>query len=349
MTDSTLTSTYPLIGCNWELTLRCPLNCIHCGSRAGKGRTGELSLDECFPVADQLVSLGCKELTMIGGEVFLFKGWDKLSRYLTDNGVAVNIVTNGFKLGESEIEQIKHAGLVNVGLSIDGMETNHNRIRGRADAFQRLGNSMQRLNTAGIKMNAVTSLMNFNIADLEDIYIFLLEYGVQVWQLQLVIAMGNMAKRYEFTLNPEQVQQIIQFIRDKNMDRRMVVIAADSIGYFNENETYIRGYSSPICFWGGCAAGLSSVFIDSVGNVKGCGALYDDVFIEGNVRKTSLIDIWKDPDNFAYNRHFTTELLAGRCKDCEAGDVCRGGCRSANYFTSKSLYSNVFCCRYLDE
>ncbi len=349
MTDSTLTSTYPLIGCNWELTLRCPLNCIHCGSRAGNGRTGELSLDECFPVADQLVSLGCKELTMIGGEVFLFKGWDKLSRYLTDNGVAVNIVTNGFKLGESEIEQIKHAGLVNVGLSIDGMETNHNRIRGRTDAFQRLRNSMQRLNTAGIKMNAVTSLMNFNIADLEDIYIFLLEYGVQVWQLQLVIAMGNMAKRYEFTLNPEQVQQIIQFIRDKNMDRRMVVIAADSIGYFNENETYIRGYSSPICFWGGCAAGLSSVFIDSVGNVKGCGALYDDVFIEGNVRKTSLIDIWKDPDNFAYNRHFTTDLLAGRCKDCEAGDVCRGGCRSANYFTSKSLDSNVFCCRYLDE
>lgn len=345
MTTTAMTPQYALTGCNWELTLGCTLNCMHCGSRAGKARPNELSTDECFSVADELVALGCKELTMIGGEVFLFRGWEKLSEYLTNQGISVNIVTNGYKVGEPEIEQIKRAKLINVGISIDGMETNHNRIRGRDNAFQRLRNTLFLLNREGIKVVAVTSLMKFNCADLEDIYAFLLEHGVKVWQIQLVNAMGNMADRNEFVTSPAQVRHVIDFIRDKNRDRRMVVVAADSIGYFDENEAEIRGRSSPLCYWGGCAAGISSVFIDSVGNVKGCGALYSDVFIEGNVRKTSLSDIWNSDDSFAYNRKFTTELLSGMCKGCDVGEVCKGGCRSSNYFSTDSLYSSAFCCR----
>lgn len=345
MTNDVTTSAYFLTSCNWELTLRCTLNCMHCGSRAGRARPNELSVDECFSVADELVALGCQELTMIGGEVFLFRGWDRLSEYLTGKGISVNIVTNGYRVGESEIEQIKRAKLVNVGVSIDGMEANHNRIRGRRDAFQRIRNTLDLLGKEGIRIGAVTSLMTFNCADLEDLYAFLADHGVQVWQLQLVSVMGNMADRDELILSPGQVRQVIDFIRDKNRDERMVVIAADSIGYFDGNEADIRGSSSPICYWGGCAAGISSVFIDSVGNVKGCGALYADVFIEGNVRTTSLADIWNSENGFAYNRKFTPDLLSGMCAECDVGNVCKGGCRSSNYFSTKSLYSNAFCCR----
>jgi radical SAM protein with 4Fe4S-binding SPASM domain len=345
MVEDKAHSIYSLTGCNWELTLACTLNCMHCGSRAGRARKDELSLEECFSVADELVVLECKDLTMIGGEVFLFKGWERLSAYLAEKGVLVNIISNGYKIGEPEVEQIKRANLINVGISIDGMEVNHNRIRGKRDAFQRVRNTFDLLDKEGIRVGAVTSLLKFNCADLEDLYTLLLEHGVQVWQLQLVSPMGNMAESDEFVTGPEQVRPIIDFIRKKNRDRRMIVIAADSIGYFDENETYIRGRSSPICCWDGCGAGISSVFIDSIGNVKGCGALYADVFIEGNVRDKSLADIWNNKNAFAYNRKFTTDLLSGKCKGCDVGDVCRGGCRSSNFFSTKSLYSNAFCCR----
>ncbi len=347
MNISPTTPTYALTSCNWELTLRCTLNCLHCGSRAGRSRPNEQRLDECLGVADQLVALGCQELTMIGGEVFLFRGWDRLSAYLTEKGVSVNIVTNGYRLGGPEVEQIKRARLVNVGISIDGMEANHNKIRGRADAFQRVGNTLDLLSREGISTAAVTSLMNFNCADLDGLYSFLLEHGVQAWQLQLVNSMGNLAGKDEFAVSRRQVRQIIEFIRSKSRNRKMTVVAADSIGYFDENETYIRGNSSPICYWGGCSAGISSIFIDSVGNVRGCGALYADDFIEGNVRKTPLADIWNHPDHFAFNRKFTTDLLSGTCKGCDAGDMCRGGCRASNYFATHALYSNAFCCRDL--
>jgi radical SAM protein with 4Fe4S-binding SPASM domain len=336
---------YTLTACNWELTLQCNLSCMHCGSRAGRARANELTLEECYALVDELAALGCEEVTLIGGEVFLYRGWEKVARRFADQGVRVNIVSNGYRIGDAEIDQIKHARLINVGLSIDGMEKNHNKIRGRQDAFQRVREALERLKKEGIRAGAITSLMRSNCRDLDDLYLFLVDHGVQVWQLQLVSAMGKMTGQDGFAVSPRQVGRITEFIREKNKERRMVVVAADSIGYFNDDETYIRGNSSPICSWAGCRAGISSVFIDSVGNVKGCGALYADEFIEGNVRRTSLHDIWKSTNSFLYNRQFTPDKLSGKCRGCDVGEVCRGGCRSSNYFATRSIYASAFCCR----
>jgi len=122
---------------------------------------------EWFSVADQIIALGCKDLTMIGGEVFLYAGWEKLSAYFVDHDVEVNIVSNGYQLGELQVEQIKQAKLTNIGLSVDGMEKNHNRIRGRSDAFLRLQKALDILNKEKIHIGAVTSLMKSNCKDLE--------------------------------------------------------------------------------------------------------------------------------------------------------------------------------------
>lgn len=93
-------------------------------------------------------------------------------------------------------------------------------------------------------------------------------------------------------------------------------------------------------------AGLTAVGIDSAGNVRGCESLYDERFIEGNLRFRTLREIWEDPDAFAYNRRFTPELLSGKCGACAYGAVCAGGCRSYNYFANGGkLYESPLCAR----
>ncbi len=315
---STTGSRYELLSCIWELTLRCTMNCMHCGSAAGAARRQELALDECLAVVDELASLGCRELTFIGGEVFLYKEWEKIARHSTDLGLVVNIMTNGYHMRDKHVDQIKHARLSNVGISIDGMEQNHNRIRRRPDGFLQVTRSLDLLRDEGIATGVVTSLLDFNTADLEPMYDFLVAHGVGIWQLQLVNPMGNMAGCDELIIDPMKIPLITDFIRDKNSLREMVVIAADSIGYFDENEPYLRGRRAPICCWEGCQAGITGVCIDSVGNVKGCGALYDDFFIEGNVRQRSLSEVWNDERSFAYNRAFGVEMLSGRCRACNS-------------------------------
>ena len=66
---------YNLKMCVWEITLACCFSCKYCGSSGGKARENELTTEECLSVADQLHELGCRRVSMIGGEVFMRKDW----------------------------------------------------------------------------------------------------------------------------------------------------------------------------------------------------------------------------------------------------------------------------------
>lgn len=340
------TLSYPLHSCLWELTLLCNLHCRHCGSAAGRARPDELSLDESLALVPQIAALGCAELTFIGGEIFLYRGWEQIARQAARLGVTVNVMSNAYRIDEAEIGRIVYAGLKNVGVSIDGLEANHNSIRGRADSFSHIIRAFHLLNAARIPIAAVTSLMAQNYSDLPALYELLLSHNVQIWQIQLVNPMGYMTGKTGLMLGRDRIPELLEFIREKSAERLMTVLAADSVGYYhNDTESVIRGRRHPLCYWCGCQAGLTTAFIDSAGNVKGCGALYDDRFIEGNLRRRPLADIWLDPSLFAYNRAFTLDRLTGACRHCEAADVCRGGCRASNYFNLGTLYENAYCPR----
>jgi radical SAM protein with 4Fe4S-binding SPASM domain len=327
----------------WELTLRCNMRCLHCGSSAGKARKNELTLQECFRVADELLSLGCRKITFIGGEIFFYRGWEKVARRMSDGGALVNIITNAYRLGDAEIAQIKEANLINVGISLDGMEENHDRIRGKKGAYQRVLRAFERLNQEGIPTAVVTSLLDFNVADLDQIYDLLAANGVDIWQIQIVNSMGNIAGRQEYLLNPARIGEITNFIREKRRIGALRVYAGDDIGYFDENEVYLRSRPGTISVWNGCQAGLRVVGIDSAGNVKGCESIYSDKFIEGNLREESLAEIWTKEGNFAYNRNFEVSMLTGACAGCDKGSACRGGCRGSSYFSTGSLFESLYC------
>ncbi len=326
----------------WELTLRCNMRCLHCGSSASLARSNELTVEECLPVADDLLRLGCKQITFIGGEIFLYKGWEKLARRMSEGGAKANIITNAFLFGDDEIAAIREAGLGNVGISLDGMEKNHDRMR-RKGSFQRVLAAFQRLNRENISIAVITSLLNFNFFDLEELYELLVENRVDIWQIQIVTCMGNMAGRKSYLLPQEKIGEITRFIREKRLTSQMLVYAGDDVGYFDENELYLRGRPGTIAAWNGCKAGIRVVGIDSVGNVKGCESIYSDKFIEGNLRRESLEQIWNKDGNFAYNRNFDVSMLTGACTGCDRGHICRGGCRGSSYFNSGSLFESHYC------
>lgn len=329
--------------CVWELTLKCNMRCIHCGSTAGSPRKNELTVDECLRVADELLDLGCRQITFIGGEVFLYKGWEKIARRLSEGGALVNMITNAFILGDDQVDQITSAHLSNVGISVDGMEKNHNRIRNVKSAFKNVLKAFERLRREDIPLAVVTSLLDFNYYDLEPMYQMIVDNDVSVWQIQIATAMGNLAENDGFLLNPLKVPSITRFIREhRSEDIR--IYAGDDIGYYDEHELYLRNGPGTISAWQGCQAGLTVVGIDSVGNVKGCESLYADEFIEGNLREESLEEIWYKEGNFSYNRQFDVSLLTGTCAGCDKGKICRGGCRGSCYFTTGSLYENAYCC-----
>ena len=149
---------YQLLSCVWELTLKCNLACTHCGSSAGYKRESELSPEECLRVAGELINLKCRSVTLIGCEIFYYRGWEKIARKLTDGGVLVNFVTNGFSIQPEDIENIKYAKITNVAVSVDGTKEIHDTIRNNKKSFDRLTSTIIRLKEADIPVSVISTI-----------------------------------------------------------------------------------------------------------------------------------------------------------------------------------------------
>ena len=83
----------------WEITLRCNMRCQHCGSRAGKKRRDELTLAEALKLCEDLAAMGCRRLTLSGGDPLLREDWPIIAQKLISCGVTVGMVTNGPRHG----------------------------------------------------------------------------------------------------------------------------------------------------------------------------------------------------------------------------------------------------------
>ena len=331
---------YKLLRCVWEITLSCCFACRYCGSRAGRARKNELSTEECLDVADQLIHLGCKRVSLIGGEVFLRHDWKEIVLRLTGGGVAVNPITNGFLFNDRLLNDLKQASVESVSVSLDGPRRIHDQYR-QSGSYDRALHAVALLTSAGIPTSIITTLHHENAGHLKELMEVIRQYPIFAWQLQACSPMGNASDngldhRFDFL-------KVMNFI-DQNADYVPFSLGmADNIGYFTKADGRLRGNRSGKAFFRGCLAGISSIGIDSAGNVRGCESMYDERFIEGNLREESLKSIWENPENFAYNRKFTRDLLTGRCAECPWGEYCAGGCRSYNYFVHGKLYESPYC------
>lgn len=321
---------YKLDSCVWELTRRCNMRCVHCGSQAGDPGERELSRSQALYAADQLIELECRRVTLIGGEVTLCPYWADVARHLSQNGVICDVVTNGYGKTANDIDAFRYAGVSSVAVSVDGFRETHDELRGKPGAFAELESFCHAVVLSRIPLTAATTITRRSLPDLEPLSRWMREQQVENWQWQQVSPMGRAGSRQDLCLTREDVKLVLEKYRD--LRRRGPILLADNIGYYYQGLQRFRG----------CAAGICVIGLDCEGNVRGCESLFDPQFIEGNLLERPLRDIWEDPNAFVYNRQFRSENLTGQCADCLYGAVCAGGCRSFNSFHG-SLYENPNC------
>jgi radical SAM protein with 4Fe4S-binding SPASM domain len=335
--------------CVWELTARCNMRCLHCGSNLGSPRKqgADLTLDECLRLCHELSALGCEEVALSGGEPLLSDHWEEVARSLSILGIRVSLMSNGFLLDSDTALRARRAGIGLVGLSLDGTEATHNRIRQHPQSFARLCEAIAHARRAGLEVCLVTHLNTLNLGELPDLETFAAAESVEVWQLQLGILLGGMAEHAALAIRPADLPAVADFILAARRRGRVVVSVADSIGYHSRHERDLRSArrNEGIGFWCGCTAGCLVVGIEHDGNVLGCLSLQDDRFVEGNVRQQTLGAIWYRKGSFAYTREFRPELLRGNCKDCEFGELCRGGCTAVAFGATGRPHDNPYCLR----
>jgi radical SAM protein with 4Fe4S-binding SPASM domain len=98
--------------------------------------------------------------------------------------------------------------------------------------------------------------------------------------------------------------------------------------------------------WHGCIAGRSLIGIRSNGDLLGCLSLGDG-FIEGNLRQTSLRELWSSPTAFPRLRHKEYQLT-GACAACPFASECRAGCTGIAQSATGDIGCNPYCIRAME-
>ncbi len=312
----------------WELTLACDLACRHCASRAGRARPDELTLPEALELVAQLAALGVKEVTLIGGEAYLFEGFTSVIAEVRRLGMQCTMVTGGRGMTEARAEAAARAGLQGISVSIDGDEAAHDEQRAMSGSYAAALRALRTCRAAGIQVAANTQLNRVSQGHLEHVFELLVQHGCHGWQVQLTVPAGRAADDPALLLQPYDLLQVfpaLVAVKRRCDEARIKLLLGNNVGYFGPYDHILRDIS-PCGHGGGCQAGVLTLGIEANGDIKGCPSLPSERWVGGNVRDHRLVDIWERSTPLRYQRERTVEDLWGFCRSCYYARECRGGC-----------------------
>ncbi|HDL03115.1 MAG TPA: radical SAM protein [candidate division Zixibacteria bacterium] len=329
----------------WEITFACNMRCLHCGTAAGKMRPDELTTEEAFNLIDEMAELGTVGIILSGGEPLLRRDWRKMTERITHNNIKVGIITNGYAVTKEVVDDFERLGMSTVGVSFDGTEKTHNYIRQRDDSWSRALNAMRLMTENGnVRYEAVTQVSNINFGELDQIRDQLIDVGCPMWRIQMTTSTGRMNENRDLVLSFDNFPRLVDQCLEYKEDTRINFDVGENIGYYGCKGQELWNDRRYL----GCFAGTRVLGIESNGDIKGCLSMPEE-FVEGNIRDSSLTEIWNNPDGFAYNRKFTRDLAEGECHDCKYLPLCRGGCTVTSYSATGCRANNPYCIYRLEK
>ncbi|RUT78456.1 TIGR04133 family radical SAM/SPASM protein [Ancylomarina longa] len=302
----------------WECTLRCNLNCLHCGSDCKKEAVvKDMPVDDFIAAVDDVSDIVDPHQTMIvftGGEPLVRQDLEICGQKLYDRGFPWGMVSNGMGLNEQRLQSLLQAGLRAVTISLDGMEAAHNWLRGNKNSFKNAVRAIELLaKIPDLKFDVVTCANQKNLKELGTLKSFLMEKGVSEWRIFTVFPIGR-AKRYDdLQLTSIQFKSLFDFIKAERKSGG-IQLNYGCEGFLGNYEGEVR---DDLFF---CRAGINvaSVLVD--GSISACPNLRAN-FTQGNIYQDSLKDCWQNRYDKFRDRSWTKK---GVCASCDYFRYCEG-------------------------
>lgn len=302
----------------WECTLRCNLNCRHCGSSCNYSDSrDEMPLEDFLPVLDEIKQYTTSPILVIttGGEPLLRKDICQCGKEITQRGFYWGLVTNGFLLDYKKLTELLDAGLSSISVSLDGLRDTHNWMRCNESSYDHAIHAIDILSTtpSNLTWDVITCINKRNISQLSEMLNELVSHGVEMWKIFTVFPMGRANENEEMQLSREELKILFNFITDIRK-KQILKISYGCEGFLGRYEYEVRDSHYF------CAAGINVASILHDGSISGCLSIRYD-YKQGSIYKDSFIDVW----NNLFNKY--RELgwkKTGVCLDCEAWRWCEG-------------------------
>ncbi len=158
---------------NIIITHKCNLMCKHCYMNAGnKDFEDEKEIFKRFK--EVINKLNVKQIMLTGGECTISPIFYKILDYCKDNNIEVTLFINGLIFNRKILEYVD-----NYSLSIDGLKTYHNNLRGSDKAYDNTINTIKLLKENNKNITVQITVMKDNIEEILSIIKLLYSYGVK--------------------------------------------------------------------------------------------------------------------------------------------------------------------------
>lgn len=315
----------------FEITDRCNLNCIHCGSNCSSEGSC-LTIDD-ITSALRSVMQDKPMICLTGGEPMLHPDFFEIANCVSSMGFFWGMTTNATLIDDAAAQNLKQAGLSTVSVSLDGMEHSHDSFRRQKGAWRRAIRGLQALQNAGFEPQVTTVLHRENFHELEPLYAFLCGMGITSWRPINIEPIGRACESSDLLLKPDQFSQLISFIRDKRFDQncKMEVTFGCSHYLGIQYERMVRDHYFM------CGAGILTASIRSNGDICACLDIANKPeLVQGNIRSDDFMDVWLNRFE-AFRRDRTADC--SQCIECPDRNLCGGdSAHTWNYDQKKPLF-----------
>ncbi len=301
----------------WECTLRCNLNCLHCGSDCrATSDMQDMPLEDFLSVLDDVRSVMEAENILVvttGGEPLVRKDICVCGKAIREKGFHWGMVSNGLLLDESMCNQLLDAGLETIAISLDGFENEHNWLRGHRDSFVKAERAIATLVNKPVVWDVITCVNRKNIERLDEFKRHLVDIGVRRWRIFTIAPMGRAVANDDLQLSVEQFRSLMDFIV-KVREEGDIRLSYSCEGFLGDYEWKVRDYP----FF--CQAGVNVASVLADGSISGCLSIRSQ-YHQGNIYRDKFTDVWNQRFELYRNREW---MKTGQCKSCDMWNYCNG-------------------------
>jgi len=267
------------------VTYRCNSRCSMCGIWRFRGTEQEMRPEEYDRLPATL-----KDINISGGEPFLRDDLVDVVRRVADRCRSAKLIisTNGLEPDrvDDAIRDLRSLyPRLGVGVSIDGVGSLHDDIRGVTGAFEKATATVERLKQAGLENIRVgMTIGQDNLSQIKATYDLSRSLGVE-----FTCSLAQNSDHYFMTQDNKGVTP-------ESLRQELDALIRAELRTFSPKR-WFRAYFDRGIYWQatdrgrllGCGAGVQSFFLDPFGNVYPCNIL-DQVM--GNLLETSFEELW---------------------------------------------------------
>ncbi len=330
----------------WEVTRACALACQHCRASAEDVRDPrELSLDQGKKLIDDVAAMGAPLIIFTGGDPLQRDDLEDLVRHAVSRKLTVGTIPAATpRLTRDRIFSLRDAGVHQMALSIDGENAaKHDAFRRVEGTFAKVMEGAKWIHEAGVPLQVNSVFGAWNVNDFDAMAELVISLGIVFWEVFFLVPTGRGSKLQSCT--PEEFEMLFGKLHalaqkapfiikvTEGQHYRRYLAQHGGIGPAGHPMNRAAISSKPV------NSGHGFCFVDHLGNVCPSGFLPIEC---GNVKQTSVIEIYRNHPVFRELRDFTK--LKGKCGYCDFRDMCSGGSRARAYgLTGDFMNSEPFC------